>query len=422
MFIQEFKLKGNKTQYQAIDEAIRTAQFVRNKAIRHWMDNCGVGQRDLYRYNTQLREEFPFVKALNSHACQTAVERAWSAIARFYDNCKKQIKGKKGYPKFKKNCRSVTYKTSGWKLSQDRKRIKFTDKKGIGSLKMKGGWDLHRIQLEQIRRVHLVRRADGYYVQFVIKENLSNLVPTQLEPTKHNVGIDVGLKYFYVDSDGNQVQIPQYYRKAEKQLNRLNRRKSRKFRKGQKPTNNYLKARNRYARKHLRVSRQRRGFVERTALRVIQSTDVIAYEDLNVAGLVRNGKLAKSINDAAWSSFRRWLEYFGQKYGKITVAVPPHYTSQECSNCGRVVKKTLSQRTHECECGIVLCRDHNAAKVILRRGLATVGHTGGLESDSINAWGDSPSTLADSNGNGYLSKQGESSVEPSSVNQESTSF
>jgi len=409
MFIQEFKLKGNKTQYQAIDEAIRTAQFVRNKVIRHWIDNYGARQKDLYRYNTQLREEFPFVKALNSHACQTAVERAWSAITRFYENCRKQVKDKKGYPNFKKNCRSVTYKTSGWKLSEDRKRIKFTDKKGIGSLKMKGGWDLHRIQLEQIKRVHLVRRADGYYVQFVIKEDLSNLVPTELEPTKHNVGLDVGLKYFYVDSDGNQVQVPQYYRKAEKQLNRLNRRKSRKFRKGQKQTNNYLKARNRYARKHLRVSRQRKEFCKETALRIIQSSDLVAYEDLNVAGLVRNGKLAKSINDAAWSSFRHWLEYFGQKYGKITVAVPPHYTSQSCSSCGRVVKKSLSQRTHQCQCGIIMCRDQNAAINILKKGLATAGHSGSLELSSKNASGDSSSTLVEET----LLEQGQSMNEES---------
>lgn len=200
--------------------------------------------------------------------------------------------------------------------------------------------------------------------------------------------------YFYVDSDGNQVHVPQYYRKAERQLNRLNRRKSRKFRKGQKQTNNYLKARNRYARKHLRVSRQRKEFCKETALRVIQSTDVVAYEDLNVAGLVRNGKLAKSINDAAWSSFRSWLEYFGKKYGKITIAVPPHYTSPECSHCGSVVKKTLSQRTHQCgECGTVMCRDRNAAINILKKGLATVGQTGSLELDSINDSGDSPSTL-----------------------------
>ena len=76
------------------------------------MDNRGVGQKDLYRYNTALRAEFSFVNALNSHACQASVERAYSAIVRFYDNCKKAIPGKKGYPKFKKNCRSVEYKTS----------------------------------------------------------------------------------------------------------------------------------------------------------------------------------------------------------------------------------------------------------------------------------------------------------------------
>ena len=102
------------------------------------MDNQGVGQKELYRHNTALRDEFAFVKDLNSHACQTAVGRAYSAIARFYSNCRKQVPGKKGYPKFKKNCRSVEYKNSGWKLSETRKQITFTDKKGIGKLKLKG--------------------------------------------------------------------------------------------------------------------------------------------------------------------------------------------------------------------------------------------------------------------------------------------
>ncbi|HAA33199.1 MAG TPA: transposase, partial [Cyanobacteria bacterium UBA8553] len=111
MIVLEFKAKGKTTQYSAIDEAIRTAQFVRNKCIRFWMDNRGAGQKQLYRHNTKLRAEFSFVNALNSHACQVAVERAYSAIARFYENCKKAIPGKKGYPRFKKNCRSVEYKT-----------------------------------------------------------------------------------------------------------------------------------------------------------------------------------------------------------------------------------------------------------------------------------------------------------------------
>src|SRR3569832_1766480 len=129
MIVLEFKAKGKTTQYAAIDEAIRTAQFVRNKIIRYWMDNRAVGQKELKQHNTALRAEFPFVKALNSHACQVAVDRAYTSITRFYSNCKKSIPGKKGYPKFKKHCRSVEYKTSGWKLSPNRKQIDFIDKK-----------------------------------------------------------------------------------------------------------------------------------------------------------------------------------------------------------------------------------------------------------------------------------------------------
>ena len=158
MLVLEFKAKGKTTQYAAIDDAIRTAQFVRNKAIRHWMDNSCVGQKELYRIAKKLRQEFPFAKALNSSACQAAIERAYSAIARFYSNCKNSIPGNKGYPQFKKNCRSVEYKTSGWKLSPNRKQIDFIDKTCIGKLKLKGTWDLNYYQLEQIKRVRLVRR------------------------------------------------------------------------------------------------------------------------------------------------------------------------------------------------------------------------------------------------------------------------
>ena len=104
--------------------------------------------------------------------------------------------------------------------------------------------------------------------------------------------------------------------------------------------------------------------------------------------MVKNHKLAKSISDAAWSQFAEWLQYFGKIYGKTVIAVGPQYTSQDCSNCGNLVKKTLSTRTHICGCGTILDRDHNAAKNILAKGLKqagiilnTVGHT------EINAWG-----------------------------------
>ena len=390
MFVREFKAKGKTTQYSAIDEAIRTAQFVRNKCVRFWMDNRGVGQKELYRLSTVLREEFPFVKALNSSACQASVERAYSSIARFYDNCKKAVP-QKGYPKFKKNCRSVEYKTSGWKLSETRKQITFTDKKGIGKLKLKGTWDLNFYQLDQIKRVRLVRRADGHYVQFLI--SAENKVES--EPTGKTIGLDVGIKEFYTDSNGHTEPNPKFYRTGEKRLKFRQRRVSR----SREGSANRKKAINRLGRVHLKISRQREEHAKRIARCVIQSNDLVAYEDLRIQNLVKNHCLAKSINDAGWYQFRKWLEYFGIKFGKITVAVNPAYTSGQCSSCGATVKKSLSMRTHVCGCGFVLDRDWNAAINILKLALSTTGHVGtwvdAERSRSIdpNASGDSTSTL-----------------------------
>ncbi len=124
------------------------------------------------------------------------------------------------------------------------------------------------------------------------------------------------------------------------------------------------------------------------------SNDFIAFEDLKVRNTVKNKRLSKSINDAGWYQFRVWLEYYGKVYGKIIVAVSPEYTSQECSNCGELVKKTLSTRTHLCRCGLILDRDHNAALNILDRALRTVGHTGTWASEAV--WPlCSPETLAE---------------------------
>jgi putative transposase len=110
--------------------------------------------------------------------------------------------------------------------------------------------------------------------------------------------------------------------------------------------------------------------------------------------LVRNRKLAKSINDAGWTQLRKWIEYFGIKYGRLTIAINPAYTSQECLNCGRLVKKSLSVRTHVCLCGYVEDRDKMAALNILKK--ATIGHIGSWSSD-LNAWGDLSSILVGSN-------------------------
>ncbi|NJK50208.1 transposase [Candidatus Gracilibacteria bacterium] len=406
MIVLEYKVKGKESQFFAIDEGIRTAQFIRNKALRLWEDEDKIGKYDLNKYCAKLAKQFPFASKLNSEARQVSAERAWSAIARFYDNCKRKISGKKGYPKYKKHSRSIEYRTSGWKLdSNTKKHITFTDKLGIGRLKLMGSRDIYFYNEDDIKRVRLVKRADGYYCQFSINVD----VRLETTPTANSIGLDVGIKEFYADSNGHTEPNPKFYRKAENSLNRANRKKSKKYSKErkkakQKQSNNYHKARNRYALKHLRVSRQRIEYAKRLAYYVIQSNDLVAYEDLNVLGMIRNRKLAKSISDVAWSTFRCWLEYFGYKYGKVTVAVPPHNTSQNCSNCGEKVQKSLSTRTHICqECGYVEDRDVNAAINILRLGLTTTGHVG------CQAWGEGTSTLI-----------GESlSEQVSSVNQES---
>lgn len=371
MLVFEAKLEGKKQQYERLDEAIRTARFVRNSCIRYWMDNKGVGRYELSAYSAVLGKKFPNACKLNSQARQAAAERAWVSIARFYDNCKKGKPGKKGFPRFKRaqTHGSVEYKTTGWKLSADRRTIAFSDGFAAGSFKLWGTRDLHFYSLKQIKRVRVVRRADGYYVQFCI--DLHRIENT--EPTGKTIGLDVGLTHFYTDSNGQTVENPRHLRKSETALKRL----QRKLSHTEKGSKNRAKARNRLSRKHLKVSRQRKDFAVKLARCVVQSNDLVAYEDLKVRNMVKNKRLSQSISDAGWSTFHQWLEYFGKVFGVTTVAVPPQYTSQNCSNCGKVVKKSLSERTHRCShCGFVLDRDWNAAINILVLALRTVGHTG----------------------------------------------
>jgi putative transposase len=365
MFVLEYKIKASKTQQLKIEEAIRTVQFVRNKCLRFWIDSLLKAKLkcfDLNKHSTQLRNEFEFVKNLNSMAVQASSERAWFAIARFFDNCKKKKSGKKGYPTFQKNNRSVEYKTSGWSLHATKRRIKFTDKIGIGEVKLLGKWDVHTFPIKLIKRVRIVRRADGYYCQFCIDAENGKPLPT----TSNQIGIDVGQKVFYADSNGNFEENPRFLKKAASRV-RLNQKSlSRK----EKKSANRNKARKRLASTHLRVSRQREEYAKRLALRLIQSNDLVAHEDLNVKGLAR-GRNAKSVNDVAWGLFFKWLSYFGVKYGRQIVAVNPYNTSQMCSSCGTIVPKTLEVRTHVCGCGLVIDRDTNAAINILK--LATRG-------------------------------------------------
>jgi putative transposase len=372
MIVREAKLKfATKEQYSALDKAIRTAQFIRNKAVRFWMENQGTSKAELYTLCKDLAKKFPFAKKLNSAARQASAERAWASISNFYNRCKKGL-GKKGFPQFKKHCRSVEYKVSGWRLSEDCKSITFTDgfEAGTFSIFCNGSTqeDLHTLK---INRVRVVRRADGYYAQFCFDADRKE----SGEYTGNVVGLDLGLKFFTKDQNDNAVIYPRFLRKSEKRLKKAQRRLSKKFVKGAKPqSQNYHKQRKRLGKVHLKVQRQRKDWAIKQARNVVISNDIVVYEDLKIANMVKNHHLAKSISDAGWYQYTQWLDYYGKIWDKAVVAINPAYTSQDCSSCGHRVKKTLSTRTHSCpNCKIEICRDTNAALNILQKGMSILG-------------------------------------------------
>ncbi|HEX9132607.1 MAG TPA: transposase [Ktedonobacteraceae bacterium] len=389
MVIYEYKLDGTMAQYTAIDEAIRVVQFIRNKCLRLWMDGRGISRNDLQVSCAALAQDYPFAARLNSQARQVSADRTWFAISRYYENCTQKTPGKKGYPKFQHGNRSVEYKQTGWKLEPDGKHLTFTDGCGVGRLRLVGNpaQKIEAFPRKQIKRVRIVHRADGYYVQFGVESH--RLMVHQ--PSGKQVGIDVGLASYYTDSQGQTVENPRHYRKAEKKLKRLHRRLSRK----QKGGNNRKKARQRLAKGYLKVQRQREDFARKKANALVSSSDLIAYEHLQIRNMARNRRLAKSIHDAGWGTFLRWVRHYGNVHGIPVIAVEPHWTSQDCSVCGTRVKKSLSMRTHLCPtCGLVVDRDENAARNILAKALedGTLGHRETAEPVSEDAWGEATAT------------------------------
>lgn len=401
MLVIEGKLKGTQSQYRKLDEAIRTGQFIQNSCLRYWEDNLGVTRNDLQKLCSvlALNKETPWTKKLNSQARQAHADRAWAAISRFYENCRLGKPGKKGYPKYKKFSRSVEYKNTGWKLSADRKQITFTDGFVAGTFEVWTSRNLVWYSALSISRVRVIRRADGYYCQFLIDWNR-----LQSHDFQGNIaGIDLGLKEFYTDSDGKTVDNPRFLRKSEARLKKLQRRVSNRHVRGKKQSNRYHKARQALARQHLKVSRQREDRARKDALALVRSKDLIVYEDLKIQNMVKNHHLAKSISDASWYQFVQWLQYLAGIHRTIVIPVSPHYTTVDCSCCGAKVKKALSTRTHKCnKCGTILDRDHNAAKNILAKGLkllaeylnSTEGHSE-TEVKSLNAQGEFDRWLAD---------------------------
>jgi putative transposase len=219
-----------------------------------------------------------------------------------------------------------------------------------------------------IKQATLVKKADGWYVSFSLEDDTVP-EPIPVDEIKSVAGIDVGLEKFLATSDGQSLEIPQFYRKSQRRLARQQRQLARM----EKGSKNYQRQANSVARLHLHVARERKEFHYQVAHWLCDQYDLIAFENLNIKGLART-RLAKSILDAAWGSFLNILQTVAVKRGKWAIGDDPRGTSIECSGCSKRVEKTLKDRVHDCpHCGLVIDRDWNSGINILNRVKRTLG-------------------------------------------------
>ena len=185
------------------------------------------------------------------------------------------------------------------------------------------------------------------------------------------VGIDLGLKSFMTMSDGTYIESPRFLRGSEKQLKKAQKSLSRK----KKGSENRVKAKKRVAKVHRNIQRQRDDFSHKISRKLVENHDLIVFEDLNIAGMVKNHHLAKSIEDASWNRIIQYTGYKAESAGAMVVLVDPMYTSRKCSVCGSIKHDLeLSDRIYHCDaCGLTIDRDLNAAINIHKLGLIKVG-------------------------------------------------
>ena len=324
---------------------------------------------DYYTQASELRqtkELFPEYKNIYADCQQQNLMRLDKAWKRFFVPDKTAKRG--GRPRFKKrgdicsftfprvNCPKAGAHLTGniLKLSK------------IGEIEV----ILHRPITDgfAIKQVTLVKKADGWYASFSLEDGTVP-DPLPVDEVKSAVGIDVGLEKFLATSDGQAVKIPQFYQKSQGRLARQQRQLARM----ERGSKNYQQQANKVACLHLHVARERKQFHYQVAHWLCDQYDLIAFENLNIKGLVRT-RLAKSILDAAWGSFLNILQAVAVKRGKWAIGDDPRGTSIECSSCGERVEKTLRDRVHDCpHCRLIIDRDWNSGINILNRVQRTLG-------------------------------------------------
>ncbi len=325
-------------------------------------------QNDLPEMKHEIRQEYQDIAA---HVLQDVLRRLDRAFQAFFRRVKQGEEP--GYPRFQGRNRydSFTYPDgAGWKFDGT-----YLHLSKIGKVKVR----IHRPLEGKIKSVTLKREIDEWYVTFSCEVDEPEKLPVSYE----DVGIDLGVTHLATLSNGEMIEHPRYYRKAQKTLEKRQQALSRKKRGSHRRD----KARKLVAQAHRKIARQRQNFQHKASKQLVDRYQVLVFEDIQVGNLTRhpkakqdengkylpNGASAKgglhtSILDAGWSSFVAMCSVKAAWAGRTIIKVDPKFTSQVCSGCGQVKKKHLSERWHRCECGTELDRDINAAINILERG------------------------------------------------------
>lgn len=350
----KFRLYPNHEQQERILFTIERCRLLYNRLLEERKLAYGIEGKTLTAYDqiktiAERKEHVPILKEVYAQVLQDVASRLDKTYKAFFRRVKSGEKA--GFPRFKPQSRydSFTYPQAGFSINGNKLKLS-----KIGEVKIK----LSRQIQGKIKTCTIIEKNGKFYACFSCE-----VETTPLPPTNKQVGVDLGIKHLAIISDGQFFDSPKYLRKSENKLKRLQRLVSRK----QRGSNRRKKAVRALALLHEHVANQRKDYAHKVSRKLVNAYDLIAFENLNTQGMLKNRNLAKSIADAGWSQLVQFTMYKAEEAGRRVVKVDPYNTSQECSSCGEIVKKKLSERIHKCKCGLVMDRDQNAAINILKR-------------------------------------------------------
>lgn len=354
----KYRLYPSKSQERNLFRVLSSARHLYNMALAErryaWeFERRTVTLKDLEGLAKHYRAVMPYGKQMFSQTAQSVVKQVDTAFQAFFARVK--AGQTPGYPRFKQRTQfnSFEFKQYGTGASIDGRRLKLF---GIGRVPVR--W--HRPLEGKIKTLRVLHRAGQWFALFACEVPR----PLPLPKTRRSLGIDVGLSALITTSEGDKVDHPRYYREGQKRLRLLQRSLQRKAKRSLNRRQALLKVQ----RQHAHVANQRRDFLHKLSHRLVKHCDLMALEDLRLPNMMRNRPLSKSILDAGWGVFKELLTSKAESAGREVIFVNPAHTSKTCSHCGSLFENlTLDVRWVECECGLSLDRDHNAAINILKK-------------------------------------------------------